>query len=137
MWEVIVMSGANRTQADDLIAAVNAVNELNKAWEKGRKRRAVNDVAWRHALSEYMERGDIEITPRLEGSDATETRAAPQNETPGERAPRDEPPPSPKEISNMMEEIRRLTDEPERLLESHLGIFTEPAPPGRMLNSRG
>lgn len=33
--------------------------------------------------------------------------------------------------------IQRLADEPERLLESHLNLFIEPAPPGKVLNSAG
>ena len=131
------MSGFNRTQVDDLVAAVNAVNELNKVWEKGRKRRAVNDVAWRHALSEYMENGDIAITPGANKMKAAESFAAPGDDMPGERVKRDKPLPRADEIDAIMKEIRKFIDEPERLLESHLGIFTEPAPPGKMLDSQG
>ena len=120
-----------------MIAAVNAVNELNKVWEKGRKRRMVNDVAWRHALSEYMEHGDIAITKNTRQVKAPDAYAAPREDPPGDRGVSDKPLPEAKEIDGMMSEIRRLTDEPERLLESHLGIFTEPAPPGRMLDSQG
>jgi ribosomal protein L31E len=134
----MIMSGSNRTQADDLIAAVNAVNAMNKVVDKGRKGRSVNDVEWRRALSEHMGREDVTITPQLEEARMPETYAAPRgDDTSNDRMARDKPLPAADEINNMMEEIRRLTDEPERLLESHLGIFTEPAPPGRMLNSRG
>jgi len=49
----------------------------------------------------------------------------------------DESLPEAGEVGVMMSEIRKLTDEPERLMESHLGVFTDPAPPGRVLNSRG
>ncbi|MDR3075977.1 MAG: hypothetical protein LBU26_01650 [Synergistaceae bacterium] len=131
------MSGSNQTQADDLIAAVNAANALNKVWEKGRKRRSVNDVAWSHALSEYIENEDIAVTPALSGAKSPEQYAAPKDDAPGERALHGRDLPDADEINSMMNEIRRLTDEPERLLESHLGIFTEPAPPGKMLDSQG
>ena len=131
------MSGYNRTQVDDLIAAVNAVNELNKIWETGRKRRVVNDVAWRHALSEYMENGNIAITTGVKNMEVVEPYAVPGDDMPGERMERDKPLPGADEIDGMMKEIRKFTDEPERLLESHLGIFTEPAPPGKMLDSQG
>jgi len=131
------MSGANRTQVDDLIAAVNAVNELNKVWEKGRKRRSVNDVAWRHALSEYMEYEGIAITPDTGQIKAPEPYTTVREDMPDDRAARDKSLPRADEIDRIMNEIRGLTDEPERLLESHLGIFTEPAPPGKMLDSQG
>ena len=131
------MSGSNRTQVDDLIAAVNAVNELNKVWEKGRKRRSVNDVAWRHALSEYIENGEIVITPDAKRVKAMEPDAPANDDMLPSRAERDKPLPRADEIDGMMKEIRKFTEEPERLLESHLGIFTEPAPPGKMLDSQG
>ena len=131
------MSGANRTQVDDLIAAVNAADELNKVWEKGRKRRAVNDVAWKEALSEYMENGEIAITPATKKVSTAEAYVAPSEDIPADRAERSMPAPNTEEIEVMMKEIRKFSDEPERLLESHLGIFTEPAPPGKMLDSQG
>ncbi|MCL2684151.1 MAG: hypothetical protein FWE55_02810, partial [Synergistaceae bacterium] len=101
------MSGSNRTQADDLIKAVDAVNELNKVWDKGRKRRPVNDVTWRRALSEHMEQGETVITP--------EPCEALTDDVPGDSALSDKPLPA-EEIDGIMNEIRRLTDEPERLL---------------------
>jgi hypothetical protein len=131
------MSGMNRTQVDDLIAAVNAVKEVNKVWDEGRKRRLVNDVAWRHALSEYMENGEIAITPSTKQVKEPESYTAPRDDLPSDRVAQDKPLPGTEEINGMMNEIRRLIDEPERLLESHLGIFTEPAPPGKMLDSQG
>ena len=131
------MSAYNRTQVDDLIAAVSAADELNKVWEKGRKRRAVNDVAWKNALSEFMENGEIAITPDTKQVKAAEPYAAPREDLPRERMERKEPLPRPDEIEGILKEIRKFTDEPERLLESHLGIFTEPAPPGKTLDSQG
>ena len=134
---MIILSESNRTQVDDLIAAVNAVNELNRVWEKGRKRRVVNDVAWRHALSEYIENGEITITPSAKQIKTAEPYAAPREEMPRKRAEQDKPLPNADEIDKIMKTIRKFSDEPERLLESHLGIFTEPAPPGKMLDSQG
>ena len=132
------MSGSNRTQVDDLIAAVSAADELNKIWEKGRKRRVVNDVAWRHALSEYMENGEIaNITQGTKSVAMAEPYIVPSEDIPLDRADRDKPLLSTEAIDGMMDEIRKFIDEPERLLESHLGIFTEPAPPGKMLDSQG
>lgn len=34
-------------------------------------------------------------------------------------------------------EIRKMADEPERLMESHLNVFLDPAPPGRLLSAKG
>ena len=131
------MSGYNRTQVDDLVAAVNAVKELNKAWEKSKKHRAVDDVAWKHALSEYIDGEAMTITPHLKQMNAAEPHVARRRETAAERPAPKKPLPAADEIDGLMKEIRKFTDEPERLLESHLGIFTEPAPPGKMLNSQG
>ena len=131
---MIIISESNRTQADYLIAAVNAANELNRIWEKGKKRRAVNDTAWRLALSEYMGNGEIAITP---GSKHVNVAESPKEDTQSDLVELGKQLPGVDEIDVMMKEIRKFTDEPERLLESHLGIFTEPAPPGRMLDSQG
>ena len=131
------MTGFNGTQADSLIAAVNAVNELNRVWEKGRKRRLVNDVAWRRALSEYIQQEEMAISSDTHRARAPEPSVMPGREGLRDLPERDEPLLEAGEVRVMMREIRKLTEEPERLLESHLGVFTDPAPPGRMLNSSG
>jgi hypothetical protein len=133
------MSGFNRTQADDLIAAVNAVNAVNKVSKKGRKRASVNDVAWKEALSENMEREGLEpiATKREETSTVEAPAITRQDDFPGDKTYRDKMALDANTIDDMMKEIRRLSDEPEKLLESHLSVFTEPAPPGKTLDSSG
>ena len=88
-------------------------------------------------MSEYMECGEISITPDTGQIKAPEPCATAREEMPDDRTSRGKSLPRADEIDGMMNEIRRLTDEPERLLESHLGIFTEPAPPGKLINSQG
>ncbi|MDL2263338.1 hypothetical protein LJC31_01655 [Synergistaceae bacterium OttesenSCG-928-I11] len=41
------------------------------------------------------------------------------------------------DFQNVLHMIQRLADDPEKLVESHLNLFTDPAPPGKMLNSQG
>jgi hypothetical protein len=83
------------------------------------------------ALAKSAGRADIAL-PESKEAEHAETPAAPDELTPG-----NDEIPGAEEINGMMDEIRRLSEDPERLLESHLGIFTEPAPPGKMLDSRG
>ena len=88
-------------------------------------------------MSEYIENESIAITPDMREAKGHEPYAAHKDEAPGEWAYNGRELPDAGEIGNMMDDIRRRADEPERLLESHLGIFTEPAPPGKMLDSQG
>lgn len=41
------------------------------------------------------------------------------------------------DFQNVLIMIQRFADDPERLIESHLNLFIEPAPPGKVLNSAG
>ena len=41
------------------------------------------------------------------------------------------------DFQNVLHMIQRLADDPEKLVESHLNLFIDPAPPGKMLNSQG
>ncbi|GHV27138.1 hypothetical protein FACS1894167_01630 [Synergistales bacterium] len=41
------------------------------------------------------------------------------------------------DFDEMVAIIRGMILEPEKLLESHLGVFIEPAPPGKVLNAQG
>jgi hypothetical protein len=44
---------------------------------------------------------------------------------------------SDEEFDEMVAVIRGMILEPEKLLESHLGVFINPAPPGKVLNAEG
>jgi hypothetical protein len=41
------------------------------------------------------------------------------------------------EFQEILTMIRKMADNPEKLFESHLGIFVNPTPPGKLLNSQG
>jgi hypothetical protein len=126
------------TQADDLIVAVQASGAAVKVWQKGRKRAIVNDVAWREALAENMQRENVSpVALKSGGADASRKpeRLTPQPQD--DFAPRGGSELEGTSLESILRRIRSLSDDPEKLLESHLGIFIEPAPPGKVLNSQG
>ncbi|MDR1915872.1 MAG: hypothetical protein LBQ58_04770 [Synergistaceae bacterium] len=116
---------------------VSDASEVNRVKKKGRKRGVVSDLAWKDALTESME------GMRIDAPESVEDRAESVKEV-----YRDESPDSglrenthtegrKVEFDAMMKEIRKMAEDPEKLLESHLGVFTEPAPPGKILDSQG
>lgn len=44
---------------------------------------------------------------------------------------------SEEDLQLVLRVIKRMSDDPEQLFESHLNLFIEPAPPGKVLNSQG
>jgi hypothetical protein len=118
--------------------AAGAVSEVNRVRQKGRKREVASDAAWSDALAESMGSAKAAESPALEERVCAveevirEEAAGPVSGETSSRGRGDA-----EALDSMMKEIRRMAEEPEKLLESHLGVFTEPAPPGKILNSRG
>ncbi|MDR1471962.1 MAG: hypothetical protein LBS75_05510 [Synergistaceae bacterium] len=122
----------------DAFHEVPSVSEVNRVKKKGRKRGAVSDVAWKDALAESVCGASVGASETVEERAEVVEKAA-WEEPPDSISPEtvrrgggDEA-----EFDSMLEEIRRMAEVPEKLLESHLGVFIEPAPPGKILNSRG
>lgn len=130
-------AGSNEYRRELGVTPVDAVAPLGRVERKRRKLRE-GDMIWREVLSETM--GGIKVDRNEVAEDVTESSrnepaetADPKGVSQRERSFDG----SESEFESMMGEIRKMSDDPEGLIESHLSIFTDPAPPGRVLNSQG
>lgn len=100
---------------------------------KDRVRPLGEDSEWEEVLKENLE------TVNVDAPAAVRNEPAP----PVSQTEREEPPPVRRSVGEqpepeeLMRQIRTLADDPEKLLESHLGIFTAPVSNGKLLNSKG
>lgn len=117
--------------------AVPPVSKSTRVETKRRKGRAVRDPRWEDALRENIagvdasseRRGEEEQNPREKTEGQAETTRTPlQND---EQRGRKE------DFEALIEEIKKMADHPEKLLDSHSSIFTEPVPPGKWVDSQG
>jgi hypothetical protein len=118
---------------------VNSLSSTRRIEKKGRKWGAVHDAAWEEALRENLENvGVVSSAPirLIEEPETMETmREAPEEvelEAGAELEIKTE-----EEFAQVIKEIKKMADDPEKLVESHLGIFLDPVPPGKLLNSKG
>jgi hypothetical protein len=117
---------------------ITPISPVRPIGAKGRKREATPDMTWREVLLENLQDG-IHV-PAIQMKEPDDPVAEL-----GEEVAFEEPPPTRSgitietkaEFDNIIAEIRKMADEPEKLVLSHLGVFIDPAPPGRLLNSQG
>jgi hypothetical protein len=119
------------------VDAINAINAANRVESKGRKRKAISDANWEEVWLENLAKYGIKATEEV--NETAEALASTLESEFVESFPgdADEPASFVMEFDDMITAIRKMADDPEKLVESHLGIFIDPAPPGRMLNSQG
>ncbi|MDR1482719.1 MAG: hypothetical protein LBI74_08850 [Synergistaceae bacterium] len=119
------------------VDAINAINSASRIESKGRKRKAISDANWEEVWLENLAKYGIKAANEV--GETAEALAAPPDADSAEDFPGDDAEPTVFEMGfeEMLTAIRKMADDPESLVESHLGVFTDPAPPGRMLNSQG
>ena len=127
----------NRPFGELSVDAINALNSANRIESKGRKRKAIPDENWEEVWLENLAKYGIKAAKEVgetaealaSALDADSVEDFPENDGDLEGFEM--------EFDEMLTAIRKMADDPEKLVESHLGVFTDPAPPGRMLNSQG
>ncbi|MDR3332970.1 MAG: hypothetical protein LBT08_10125 [Synergistaceae bacterium] len=127
----------NRPFVEPSVEAISAVDAANRIGSKGRKRRAISDAGWEEVWFENLEKYGIRATREIKETEETLAPAI-EPETP-EEFPKDAEQFTKLEMKfeEIITAIRKMADDPEKLVESHLGVFVDPAPPGRLLNSQG
>lgn len=114
------------------IAAAYPVSSVKKVESKRRKSRLAAGVLWDDILKESMDTTDTD-TPVLVNSEEDKRHIQPEARRPAGRQSV-----SAQEPEDMIDEIRRIADgDPEKLMESHSYIFTEPVRPGKWVDSQG
>jgi hypothetical protein len=119
---------------------VNPLSPTRRVEKKGRKWKPVHDESWEEILRENLETmGAPEAEPAKKAGGIAEDGGASQ-------APAETPLPernaefainSEADFERVIMDIKKMADEPEKLVESHLGVFIEPVQPGKWINSQG
>jgi hypothetical protein len=122
----------------DLI--VSSISSTRRVEKKGRKWGTLEDTSWEEVLRENLEK---------EGVSAPEPVKLPDDAQPAPVAEALEPAAgkrdqsakltinSQEEFLRVIDDIKKMADDPEKLVESHLGVFIEPVPAGKWINSTG
>lgn len=132
--DVIEMENHFDPISADKLAAVSPVFAADK--KKRRKTEAEGAMTWEQVLSATA---NMPIPPQRLITPKENAAKSTLDESAHELAAI--PPASFEEsartIEEILDEIRSFADRPEELLESHLLVFTNPAPPGKVWNSAG
>ncbi|MDR1019200.1 MAG: hypothetical protein LBL73_00445 [Synergistaceae bacterium] len=118
---------------------INPITPLRRVEKKGRKWRAVPDASWDETLRENLEKIGASAPealkkteePKGEADDASPWNA-PQNQGAEELMIN-----SAEDFEKVIGEIKKMADEPEKLIESHIKVFIEPVSNGKWVDSQG
>ena len=131
-------NGSNDDRFGLHVPPVGGISPVRRI-ERKRKKLREGDGVWRDVLSETLGSEHIVPPARVEDSREPSEVETPEQVEPAlpELPTRRDFDGSEHEFKRMIDEIRKMSDDPEGLMESHLSIFTDPAPPGKLLNSQG
>jgi hypothetical protein len=126
-----------RTFDEPTTQALNTAINAGRIESKNRKRRAQSDADWKEVWLENLEKFGIRRSGDLNKVDEAQTRRVDPEiaNTPAGSVGKLST--TEMKLEEVVSLIRKMADNPEKLLESHLGVFVEPAPPGKLLNSQG
>ena len=122
------------------LSAVSPVAPARRIERKGKKKGTILGN-WREIFLEKLAGGEVAEVLPVENIPAERARNDESHEEPplviqirdGKRLTIE----TEEDFHNVLHMIQRLADDPEKLVESHLNLFIDPAPPGKMLNSQG
>ncbi|MDR3280669.1 MAG: hypothetical protein LBT23_09150 [Synergistaceae bacterium] len=117
--------------------AVNTHGDTSRIESKNRKGKAQSDSAWREVWITNLEKygiGEIEDIKNESEPQSAQIESSSPNDFPIEKRKHKA---TEEELGEILLAIREMADNPEKLFESHLGIFIDPTPPGKVINSRG
>jgi hypothetical protein len=122
----------------DLI--VNPVSPTRRVEKKGRKWSSPHDTSWEEVLREKLEKEGVSAPEAVKlPDDAQPVLVVDVQESPGEKHDHSAKLTinSEEEFLKVIDDIKKMADDPEKLVESHLGVFIEPVPAGKWVNSTG
>jgi hypothetical protein len=128
-------------QGGDIIPeiAVSPISSTRRVEKKGRKWNDVQDLAWEETLRENLEKVGVKASEALKNVDEFQSGRVALDvpgDVPvvlGDRLTIN----SEEEFETVIKDIRKLADNPEKLVESHLKVFIEPVANGKWVNSQG
>jgi hypothetical protein len=118
---------------------VNPLSSTRRVEKKGRKWGAVHDANWDEILRENLEKIGAKVPePVKKVDEAPSAEIMPETKDDQGRDPDAEIIINNEEdLEKIMRDIKKMADDPEKLVESHLGVFIEPVPNGKWVNSQG
>lgn len=121
------------------LSPIAPVIPVRRVERKGSKK-GTDVSSWREIFMDKLRKGGVAPVEPVDEIFSDETAVVAPEEPlsvmvipPGEKLSID----SKEDFERVILMIRRMADNPEKLIESHLNLFTAPAPPGKMLNSAG
>jgi hypothetical protein len=116
---------------------VNPASPTRRVEKKGRKWRALEDPSWDEALKEHLEKIGASAPEALKKNEdlkvkTSEAPAGYEREQGTELCINSE-----EDFDKIIDEIKKMADDPEKLVESHIKVFTEPVSNGKLLDSQG
>lgn len=119
---------------------VNPISPTRRVEKKGRKLGTLEDTSWEEVLRENLEKEGVSAPEALK-LPPEDVQSAHVAEVVEVAEKRDYSAKltinSEEEFKQVLEEIKKMADEPEKLVESHLGVFIEPVLSGKWVNSSG
>ena len=121
---------------------VNPLSSTRRVEKKGRKWGAVHDTNWDEILRENLEKIGANAPEQVKQvkivDEAPSAEIMPETEDDhGHDLDADIVINNEEDLEKIMKDIKKMADEPEKLGESHLGVFIEPVPNGKWVNSQG
>ncbi|MDR3255031.1 MAG: hypothetical protein LBT31_05650 [Synergistaceae bacterium] len=119
------------------IKGVNSQGYANRIESKNRKGKALSDNAWEEVWIENLEKNGLTDVEGLKRTDETHPAKTESSAADDFLSARPDIAVAEIKFEEIILGIRKMADDPEKLFESHLEVFVDPAPPGRVINSRG
>jgi hypothetical protein len=135
--EVSTMDRQGSDISPDIV--VNPLSSTRRVEKKGRKWGAVHDTNWDEILRENLEKiGANAPEPVKKVDEAPSAEVVSESgDDQGHSLDAEITINNEEDFENIIKDIKRMADDPEKLIESHLGVFLEPVPNGKWVNSQG
>jgi hypothetical protein len=118
---------------------VNPLSPIRRVEKKGRKWRALDDPSWDETFRENLEK--VGVKPPEAPKRVEEFNGETQEQIPPEELPIDRDAEltinSREDFEKVLGEIKKMADDPEKLVESHIKVFIEPVSNGKWIDSQG
>jgi hypothetical protein len=118
---------------------VNPVSPIRRVEKKGRKWRELPDTSWEEMLRENLEK--VGVNPPEPPLKVEEFQGGGLEGEKAEEVPLGREAvltiDSEEEFERVLDDIKKMADDPEKLVESHLKVFIEPVFNGKWVNSQG
>jgi hypothetical protein len=118
---------------------VNPLSPIRRVEKKGRKWRALEDPSWDETFRENLEK--VGVKPPEAPKRVEEFNEETREQVHPEELPIDRDAEltinSSEDFERVLGEIKKMADDPEKLVESHIKVFIEPVSNGKWIDSQG